>query len=64
MPKPDCLLFKHPSQYDEKDIKAVKLYNEKVEKLQFEREKYKTYLISEITDINGKYYFGFFSFIS
>lgn len=54
IPKPECLISKNPSNYDEKDIESIKLYDEKVNKLEADREQYKTYLESEILRIDGK----------
>ncbi|KAJ8681900.1 hypothetical protein QAD02_017692 [Eretmocerus hayati] len=53
VPKPKCLLLKKPSDYTEKDIQAVNLYNNKVEKLKHEREKYKNHLKSEISSLES-----------
>ncbi|XP_011497651.1 PREDICTED: uncharacterized protein LOC105362025 [Ceratosolen solmsi marchali] len=52
--KPYCLTFKSPSKYNDEDIKAVEAYQQMVENLEIEREKYKVHLVSEINNINAK----------
>ncbi|XP_050452544.1 cilia- and flagella-associated protein 43-like [Cataglyphis hispanica] len=51
--KPACMLEKQPEQYTPDDIKAVKKYEEDVETLQQERERYKRILEADYAKISG-----------
>lgn len=51
--KPSCMFEKEPEQYISEDILAVKKYEEDVEILQQERERYKRMLEADYVKING-----------
>lgn len=51
--KPACMMEKQPEQYTSDDIKAVKKYEEDVEVLRQERERYKRMLEADYAKISG-----------
>ncbi|XP_015171771.1 PREDICTED: uncharacterized protein LOC107064035 [Polistes dominula] len=63
IPKPVCLIKnKSPSKYTPKDIKAIESYKSKMERLQLDRQKYKSILEAEMIEINDKITKCFMSF--
>ena len=54
IPKPDCLSWKDPASYTDKDIRAIESYEKKIRAQEADRQKYKSMLEAEIERISGR----------